>query len=226
MERRLHDWRIEQREYDRQESRRGRRHAFTTLDPAATALVVVDMVPFFVTENEYTYGIVPNIARLADTVRAAGGTVVWVLPGYTAPTTVDEEFFGAGFAEAFARSGGDGSPRERLWHEFEVDDADLVVEKTATSAFFPGHSPLPGLLPERGLDTVIVTGTVSNVCCESTVRDAATLGYRVVMVADANSARRDEDHNATLYTVYRTFGDVRTTDEVVGLLGGDREDAA
>ncbi len=38
------------------------------------------------------------------------------------------------------------------------------------------------------------------------------------MVADANAARRDQDHNATLYTIYRTFGDVRTTEEVLDLL--------
>ena len=59
---------------------------------------------------------------------------------------------------------------------------------------------------------------MANVCCESTVRDATTLGYRVVMVADANAAARDEDLNATLHTVYRSFGDVRPTDEVLGLL--------
>lgn len=80
MERRTHAWMIEQREYDRQESRRGRRHAYLSLDPACTALVVVDMVPFFVNENEYTYGIVPNIARLAAALRSAGGVVAWVLP--------------------------------------------------------------------------------------------------------------------------------------------------
>ena len=83
-----------------------------------------------------------------------------------------------------------------------------------------GNDLLGQLLAERGIDTVLITGTVTNVCCESSARDAATLGYRVVMVADANSARRDEDHNATLYTVYRTFGDVRTTDDVVALLNG------
>jgi len=55
-------------------------------------------------------------------------------------------------------------------------------------------------------------------CCESTARDASTLGYRVIMVADANAARRDQDLNATLHTIYRTFGDVRPTAEVVGLI--------
>ena len=59
---------------------------------------------------------------------------------------------------------------------------------------------------------------MSNVCCESSARDASTLGYRVIFVADANAARRDEDHNATLYTIYRSFGDVRTTGEVVALV--------
>ncbi|MEV4708136.1 isochorismatase family cysteine hydrolase [Actinoplanes sp. NPDC049316] len=219
MERKTHAWRIEQREYDRQEARRGRRHAFTTLVPGRTALVVVDMVPFFVEENEYTFGTVPNIARLADALRAAGGAIVWVLPGVVEPSPGTVEFLGPDIARMFSRSGGEGPLRSRLWHEFVVDDADLLVEKTAASAFFPGFSPLPGLLEERGIDTVLITGTVTNVCCESSARDAGTLGYRVIMVADATSAPRDEVHNATLRTIYRTFGDVRSTGEVLGLIG-------
>jgi nicotinamidase-related amidase len=218
VERRQHAWRVEQREYDRQETRRGRRHAYTTLTPARTALVVVDMVPFFVEQNEYTYGIVPAISRLAGAVRTAGGTVAWVLPESFEPSPVYVEFFGAEVAETFARSGGSGPPESRLWHEFEVHEGDLWAAKTATSAFFPGRSTLPAQLEERGIDTVLITGTVTNICCEASARDASTVGHRVIMVADANSARRDEDHNATLYTIYRTFGDVRTTDEVISLL--------
>lgn len=214
-----HAWRIEDREYRRQEARRGRRHAFTKLDPARTALVVVDMVPFFAEENPYVRAIVPNIARLATTVRSLGGTVAWVLPGAGEPSAVSEEFFGPEHAEVFRLSGGSGSLRDHLWHEFEVDDADLMVEKFATSAFFPGRSPLPDRLAERGIENVLITGTVTNVCCEASARDAGTLGYRVVLVADANAARRDEDHNATLYTIYRTYGDVRPTDEVLTLFG-------
>ncbi|MDG4823725.1 cysteine hydrolase [Asanoa sp. WMMD1127] len=224
MERKMHDWRIEEREYQRHEARRGRRHAFTSLEPARTALVVVDMVPFFVEENDYTFGIVPNISRLAEATRQTGGTVAWVVPGFTEPSAVKKEFYRPRTAEMFARRGGDGPPRRRIWREFAVADADLVVEKTAASAFFPGHSPLPDLLAANGVDTVLITGTLTNVCCESSARDASTLGYRVVMVADANAARRDADHNAALYTIYRTFGDVRTTDEVLELL--DRPAAA
>lgn len=215
---RIHAWHIEEREYARHEQRRGRRHAFERIDPTRTALVVVDMVPFFVEEMEFCRGIVPNIGRLASSLRDAGGTVAWVLPGPSTTRRRDDEFLGPEVAEAYRKIGGKGPLRERLWHEFEVSDDDVLVEKSAASAFFPGRSPLPAALDARGIDTVLITGTVTNVCCESSARDASTLGYRVLMVADANAARRDEDHNATLYTVYRSFGDVRPTNDVIGLI--------
>jgi nicotinamidase-related amidase len=214
----LHDWRIEDREYARQEERRGRRHAFETLVPARTALVVIDMVPFFVSGGGYCLGIVPNITSIADALRRAGGTVAWVVPATADRMSVSEEFFGTEIAAAFRRSGGDGPVAGRIWDGFEVRPGDLLAEKTAFSAFFPGRCPLPSLLEERGINTVLITGTVTNVCCESSARDASTLGYRVIMVADANAARRDQDHNATLHTIYRSFGDVRPAAEVIGMI--------
>ena len=102
-----------------------------------------------------------------------------------------------------------------MWTELATDDADLYVEKSASSAFFPGRCVLHELLQHRGIDTVLVTGTLANVCCEATARDASTLDYRTVMVADANAARRDQDLNATLYTIYRSYGDVRSTADVI-----------
>jgi nicotinamidase-related amidase len=109
----------------------------------------------------------------------------------------------------------------RLWEECEVHPGDLLAEKTSFSAFFPGHCSLTSLLDARDITTVLITGTVTNVCCESSARDASTLGYRVIMVADANAAVRDQDHNATLHTIYRSFGDVRPTSEVISMIGRD-----
>lgn len=217
---RVHAWHIDDREYTRHESRRGRRHAYGDIDPARTALVVIDMVPFFVEDMEYCRGIVPNIRRLATSLRDAGGTVAWVLPGASLPSSIAEEFLGSEVSDLYRRGGGEGPLRSRLWREFEVQDDDLLLEKSAPSAFFPGRSPLPSELDRRGVNTVLITGAVTNVCCESSVRDASTLGYRVVMVADANAAGNDEVHNATLRTVYRSFGDVRSTVEVISLIEG------
>jgi nicotinamidase-related amidase len=214
-----HDWSIEEREYLRQEERRGRRHAFGSLDPVRTALVVVDLVAFFVEENDYARGIVPRVNELADALRAAGGTVAWVVPAPWEPSAMKDELLGPRIEKLYRNSGGTGTPRERVWTELATEDSDLYVEKTASSAFFPGRCALHELLQQRGIDTVLVTGTVANVCCEATARDASTLDYRTIMVADANAARRDQDLDATLYTIYRSYGDVRATADVITLIG-------
>jgi hypothetical protein len=112
-----HKWLIEAREYARHEARRGRRFAFTHLVPAYTAVVVIDMVPFFVSENPYCRGIVPNIGRLADALRTMGGTIAWVLPAATGRTPVTDEFFGPEVAQIYRTSGGTGPLLERLWQD-------------------------------------------------------------------------------------------------------------
>ena len=218
---RVHDWAIAEREYRRHEERRGRRFAYDALDPARTALVAVDVVPFFAAGSAYVRGIVPQVNALAGALRAAGGTVAWVLPAAAdRPSDHARAFYGERVAATYATSGGTpGSPlRDRLWPALDARDGDAYVEKTASSAFFPGRCPLPDVLAGRGVDTVLVTGTVTSVCVESTARDASTLGLRVVLVADGCADGSDAAHNATLRTVYRSFGDVRPAAEVLALL--------
>lgn len=214
-----HRWNIDARQYQRHETRRGRRYAFEDIDPTRTALVVIDMIPFFVDSNPYARAIVPVVARLAKRMRSAGGAVCWAVPADLEADARSIEFYGREVAESYAQSGGGGSPHDRLWPGLEAADNDLIVEKRYPGAFFPGSSRLRARLQDRGVDTVIVAGTVANVCCESTVREAATLGYRAIMVADGNAAASDEELNATLHTVYRSFGDVRTAAEIEQLLG-------
>lgn len=213
-----HEWSIADREYARQEERRGRRYAFERLDPSKTALVVIDMVPFFIADNPYALGIVDNVNALATAMRGVGGIVSWVLPGPNPPQPSFDEFFGARVAEMF-RAEARGPLRPRLWAGLSVQDEDLLVEKTTFSAFFPGRCPLPDELARRGIENVLIAGCVTNVCCESSARDAATRGYRVLMVADANATTSDAVHNATLHTIYRSFGDVRPTQDVLALIG-------
>jgi ureidoacrylate peracid hydrolase len=66
-------------------------------------------------------------------------------------------------------------------------------------------------LHAQGYDTVLITGTVTNVCCESSARDAMMLNFKTIMISDANAARSDEEHNATLGSFYAIFGDVLDT---------------
>ena len=82
-------------------------------------------------------------------------------------------------------------------------------------AFIAGSSDLEELLRGHGIDTVLIAGVATNICCESTARDAMMLDFRTVMIEDANVARTDEDHIAGLRTFAQTFGAVMSTDDVI-----------
>jgi ureidoacrylate peracid hydrolase len=70
-------------------------------------------------------------------------------------------------------------------------------------------------LQRRGIDTLIITGTLTNCCCESTARDAQQMNYRILFVSDGTAAQNPSEHNGTLENMRRLFGDVLTTDEVL-----------
>jgi ureidoacrylate peracid hydrolase len=170
-------------------------------------------------------GIVPNINRIAAALRAAGGPVFWVgttltdRSGVHPWTVYHTNFFtpeGAARHLAAVSEGGE-------WHPFheglDIRTEDTVVYKDRFSALIQGASPLDGQLREADIDTVIVVGTLTNKCCESTARDAMMLGYKVVFPEDANATLTDAAQLASLINVAESFGDVRTSDEVLGLLG-------
>ena len=213
-----HEWRIAEREYRRHEARRGRRHAYETIDARRTALVVVDMVSFFVDRSAYVRGIIPTVNRVADRLRSAGGTVAWVVPRSGTPTRWETGFYGDRVAAMYAGSGGPAEAADRLAPQLAVAGGDAIVEKSSASAFFPGRSTLPQVLERLGITTVLVAGTVTSVCCESTARDASTLGYEVILLADATADVTDDAHNAALRTAYRSFGDVRSTADLLDLI--------
>lgn len=105
-----------------------------------------------------------------------------------------------------------------IYPELDVAEGDLRVRKTRFSALIQGSSDLDAMLRARGVDTLIVVGTATNVCCESTARDAMMLNYRVFFVSHANACRTDAEHNATLASLMVMFADIRATGEMIVLL--------
>jgi ureidoacrylate peracid hydrolase len=102
-----------------------------------------------------------------------------------------------------------------LWPGLEPAEGDWHVRKDRFSAFIQGASDLEARLREAGIDMVVIVGTLTNVCSESTARDAMMRNFRVIMVSDANATHSDIDHNAALGSIFQVFGDVMTVDEVV-----------
>ena len=98
------------------------------------------------------------------------------------------------------------------------DPDDLRATKSGASAFFPGKCDLKPQLDAHRIDTVLIAGLVTNICCESSARDAVELEYKVILISDALNGHAHGLHEATLATFYRIFGDVRPSAEVIGLL--------
>ena len=218
----MHKISISQSVIDRVVARRGREHIFDDLDPAKTALVVVDMQNGFMLHEvahspcAMAHAIVPNINRLAEAVRAHGGAVVWIQTTFTDETLTSWStlygMVGPKGEEKRRRSLSVGGKGYELFAGLKVEPQDPIVEKKRYSAFIQGSSNIEEVLRARGLDTLLITGTVTNVCCESTARDAMMRNFKTIMVTDGNAANTDEDHNAALSNFYLTFGDIMSTD--------------
>jgi ureidoacrylate peracid hydrolase len=205
-------------------AQRGKLHRYEELVVARTALVVIDMqnvfmLPGMPVEVPAAREIVPNVNRLASAMRTAGGTVAWVRMTLAGQTENWSVFFEGDPRHESLEHMTPGSHGHALHAELDVRSSDLIIDKTRFSAFLPGASSIDAALRARGVDTVVIAGTLSNVCCESSARDAMMLNYRLVFVSDANAALTDAEHNATLNSMVRVFGDVRATDEVLALLG-------
>lgn len=208
-------------------AKRGRYHVFDSLDPAETAFAVIDMQNAFVkgkVKAETALAIIPNINRLASAVRELGGRVAWVQlragdsEGRSVAELYHRYFFTEKGAENHRRQLTPGDWGYEICEELDVQPDDIRAWKTRHSAFVPGHGNLHDLLQQHEIRNLLIGGTVTNFCCETTGRDAMMLDYRAVMVSNCNAARFPEDHAAGLTTFFQSFGDVYSVDEVIGVL--------
>ena len=212
---------------ERYAEQRGRiRNIYDSIDPKRTAHLIVDMQNGFMehgapVEVPAAREIVDEINRLSRAMRAAGGHNVFLrftTPGDgPAAWPVFAERMGAGFAahrEAFTP----GAHYWQLWPELDVQPEDAVVEKHRFSGFTHGTSELDAYLKGRGIDTLVISGTLTNCCCESTARDAMQLNYRVIMACDACAALCDADHAGTLNSMALIFADLRSVAELEAML--------
>jgi ureidoacrylate peracid hydrolase len=224
----MHKVDIPQAIIDRVIRHRGKEHVYENLDPRKTALLVVDMQNAFMMPGvahaycAYAESIVPNVNRLAQAMRETGATVVWIKTTFGDQSLISwpvlHDMAGAERTERRNAALAEGSKGHEFWSGLDMRPSDLIVNKDRYSAFIQGSSNIAEVLKGRGIDTVVVTGTVTNVCCESTARDAMMTNFKTIMVTDANAAHTDEEHNASLIAFYLSFGDVMSTDDLVSCL--------
>lgn len=209
---------------DRVVARQGRLHPYDALVPERTAFVVIDLQnyytqPGYLGECAPSRATFPAVNRLANALRAAGGHVVWV------QTSADgaDDFWSHHHAHMLTPARSARRLRElasthegfQLAPGLEPQPEDERVVKRCYSALVPGSSRLDEVLRARGVTHVLFGGTVTNVCCESTARDAMMMDYATIMVDDALSAVTPAEHEHCLNNWMLFFGDVLSTEEVV-----------
>lgn len=213
---------------DRVTRLRGKLHPYDAIDPRRTALVVIDLQNIFMApgaayEVPTAREIVPNVNRLAAAVRRTGGAVAWVKMTYFPDdpwSTFYDNMLGPERARGLIEGLIENSDGHRLWPGLDAQDGDIVVLKNRFSAFLHGYCDLPERLRELGVDTVLITGALTNTCCECSARDAMQRDFKTIMISDANATAMDELHAAALRNFIQVLGDVRSTDEAVALLEG------
>lgn len=215
---------------DRVLQRRGRYHLFERLDPQRTALVVIDMqgsfcAPGSAAEVPTSRGIVGPINRLTVELRDIGVPVIWVLHAnaHSGGKSDWELFFNYIVAEDVREKTLESltATHQEIWGELVIGPTDRTVLKNRYSALIPGSSQLERILRGMGIDTILIAGTKTNVCCESTARDAMMLDFKTVMVEDCCAALSDDEHRAALENMIQQFGDVMTSKETVARLRGN-----
>ncbi len=230
----MHDVSIRPEIIERVMARRGRLHLFENLVPARTAAVYIDMQNTFLREGApvevpMARAIVPAINALNAKLRALGVHVVWIAH---ANQSSEGQSDWAGFFDHFVSDDvrartiaglAPGADGQQLWPALTVDESDIKLFKNRYSALIAGSSTLERMARSRGIDTLLIGGTKTDVCCESTARDAMMLDFKTIMVSDCCAALSDDEHRAALETIIQQFGDVMTGDEVVAALERGRQ---
>jgi nicotinamidase-related amidase len=213
------------------------KQVFTTLeelvDPAHTALLVVDMQRDFCTPGgafdrlgvdiSMYPPMVPRLARLIDGARAGGVQVIYiqmtVLPGRASDSPAQIRFnlrlhLGSeGVVEPLAYTP-DGSEGQEIIPELAPRDGDLVVKKYRSSAFWGTN--LDMLLRANGVKTCVVSGCTTEGCVESTARDAMFGDYYVVIPEDCVASDDRAQHDASLLLMRHRF-DLASSEAILGV---------
>jgi biuret amidohydrolase len=209
--------------------------AFTSdfeIEPKSTALIIVDMQYATGSRNEglgkllseqgksdlvqYRFDriedvVIPTIKRLLSFFRENQMAVVYLTMGASLKDYNDA----LPHLKALFQSSNNyvGSAEHRVLEDIKPQPGELVIHKTTVGAF--SSTNLDSILWSQGLKSLLFTGISTNMCVETTARDAADKGFRCALIEDGCGASAQRYHDATMETFQRLFGKVKTAKEII-----------
>jgi ureidoacrylate peracid hydrolase len=200
------------------------------IDPAHAAVLVVDMQNDFVHpegglarnggDPAATQAIVPALNRLISDARSSGAPVIFIRAAHSTWTmseVAQEKRLSREFPICIEGTWG------CEFYGVEPEPGECIVTKHRYSAFI--NTDLDLILRAQGIKTLIMTGTATNVCVESTARDGFMLDYYIVFLDDCTGTGDRELHEATLRNISRAFGVVCNSTDVTAEWVGRLEPA-
>ena len=184
-----------------------------TLNSHKSALLVIDMQKFFLDPQSPTFtiggsAILPGLKRLIQSFRDAGRPVIYTShvhhPGLIDAGIMDWWWEGMCL---------EGSEDSRVHEEIAPLASDKVITKHRYSAFY--NTDLETVLRVMKIEDLVVTGVLTNLCCESTARDAYFRDYRVFFLADGTATINERMHLASLLNISYGFGYVTTVEAII-----------
>ncbi len=182
-------------------------------DPERSALLVIDCQNYFVAHPEPEgVPILPRIRMLIDAFHAAGRPIFFTQHMHKADGS-DLGILGEWWEENIV----EGTPESELHHSLGVAPDDFLIRKNRYNAFL--GTDLDDLLRREGVRDIVITGVMTNLCCETTARHAFCRDYRVFLPADANGTASEEMHIASLINLGFGFATILKTSDVLESFG-------
>lgn len=185
--------------------------------PAESALIVIDMQRYFLESSSHAFipmaaGIVQNVKNLVEEYHRRGLPVI-----FTRHALLRSEPAGM-MASWWGDILYDDDELSKVSPELSMETEDAVVRKTRYNAF--SGTGLEGILKRRGARSVLITGVMTHLCCETTARDAFVRDFKVFFAIDGTATQTEDLHVASLKTLTDGFAIPVTTEEVLGWLRG------
>lgn len=181
-----------------------------------SALLVIDMQHFFLDPDSKAFicaglSILPNVKGLIQAFRRANRPVIYTCHTHH-PDGLDAGIMGWWWEEMCV----EGTPESRVHKEIAPLEKEKIIFKHRYSAFY--NTDLETFLRCLKIEDLVISGVMTNMCCESTTRDAYYRDYRVFFLTDGTAAINEEMHLASLLNLAYGFAYITKTDEILASL--------
>lgn len=175
------------------------------IDPKHSALLVIDLQNYF---RQIVRPVLGNIQNIIQFCRQKNIPVIFTQHGHTDAAS-DGGVLGEWWGQVILH----GTKDWKFIPEMKIESKDLVLQKKRYSAFF--ETDLEKFLRSKGIKDLIISGVMTNLCCETTARDAFMRDYRVFFLIDGTATGKDDHHLATLKNLGYGFAYLMTCNELI-----------